>query len=114
MRSPSVRPGFASYVIRPSINEIQLAMKPPRTIKEALIALALFVFGLICLPFMIYLVGQQVVGEYENGLIGIYQAIGDALAQGNGFAWLLVFSPYLTVMLLRFGFWLRRQRRTAN
>lgn len=89
-------------------------MKPPRTIKEALLALALIAFGLICLPFMIYLVGQQIVGDHENGLIGLYEAIGDALLQGNGFAWMLVFSPYLTITLLRIGLWLRRQRRTAN
>ena len=89
-------------------------MKPPRTIKETLLALALLAFGLICLPALIYLVGQQVVGEYQSGSLGLYQAIGEALIEGNVFAWILVLSPYLTVQLLRFGFWLRRQRRTAN
>lgn len=89
-------------------------MKPPRTVKESLLALSLIAFGLICLPPMIYAVGQLVVGEYEDGLIGLYDAIADALVAGNIFAWVLVFSPYLTVMLFRLGLWLRRQRPTAN
>jgi len=89
-------------------------MKPPRTIKETLLALALLAFGLFCLPAMVFLVGQQLVGEYENGLLGLYEAIADALISGNGFAWILILSPYLTVQLIRLGMWLRRQRQTAN
>ena len=97
-----------------SISGILPAMKPPRTVKESLLALALLAFGLICLPALIFLVGRQVVGEYENGMLDLYEAIADALIDGNGFAWILVFSPYLTVQLLRFGLWLRRQGRIAN
>lgn len=89
-------------------------MKPPRILKEALLAVALLAFGLICLPALIYLVGQQIVGPYDDGIFGLYQAIGDSLIAGNGFAWILVLSPYVSVLLLRFGFWLRRQRRSAN
>jgi len=89
-------------------------MKPPRTLKESLLALALLAFGLICLPALIYLVGQQIVGPYDDGMLGLYEAIGNALIAGNLFAWLLVFSPYLTIVLIRLGLWLRRQRRTAT
>jgi hypothetical protein len=89
-------------------------MKPPRTLKETFLALALLAFGLFCLPALIFLVGQQVVGEYENGLLGLYEAIADALISGNGFAWILIFSPYLIVQLFRLTFWLRRQKQTAN
>jgi hypothetical protein len=89
-------------------------MKPPRILKEALLAVALLAFGLICLPALIYLVGQQVVGAYDAGMFGLYEAIGDSLIAGNGLAWILIFSPYLSVLLVRVGFWLRRQRRTAN
>jgi hypothetical protein len=89
-------------------------MKAPRTIRELLLALALLAFGLICLPALIFLVGQQIVGAYENGLLGLYEAIADSLVAGNGFAWILIFSPYLCVQLVRIGCWLRRQRRTAN
>jgi hypothetical protein len=89
-------------------------MRTPRTLKETVLALALLAFGLICLPALIYLVGQQLVGEYADGLVGLYEAIGGALFQGNWFAWILVLSPYITVQLLRFSFWLRRRRRTAT
>jgi len=89
-------------------------MKPPRILKEALLAVALLAFGLICLPALIYLVGQQLVGAYDDGILGLYEAIGDSLIAGNSFAWILIFSPYLSIQLFRFGLWVRRQRRTAN
>lgn len=89
-------------------------MKPPRPIKETLLALALLAFGLFCLPTLIYLVGQEIVGEYENGLLGLYEAIADALIAWNPFAWVLIFSPYFTVQLIRLSLWLRKQRQTAN
>jgi hypothetical protein len=47
-------------------------------------------------------------------MLGLYEAIGDSLIAGNGFAWILIFSPYVSVLLIRIGFWLRRQRRSAN
>ena len=89
-------------------------MKPPRTLKEALLALSLLAFGLICLPGLIFYVGQLVVGEYETGILGLYEATGSALAGGDPFAWFLVLSPYLIVQLWRISLWLRRQRRAVN
>ena len=89
-------------------------MKPPRTVKELLLALALLLCTLVCLPPLIFVVGQQLVGEYENGLLGFYEAIADALADGSVFAWILILWPYLTVQLLRFSLWLRKQRQAVN
>jgi hypothetical protein len=86
----------------------------PRTAREVLIALALLAFGLIALPALVYVVGQQVVGEYADGLGGLYTAIGAALASGNPFAWILVLSPLLTVQLLRIWVRLRRPRPKVN
>jgi hypothetical protein len=88
-------------------------MKPPRTLKEMLLALALIAFGLLCLPALIYVVGQLIIGEYEAGFAGFYQAIGTALAAGNRYAWMLILSPYLVVTLIRLWLWLRRQRRSV-
>lgn len=85
-------------------------MKPPRALKETVLALGLVVFGLVCLPALIYLVGQVIIGEYEAGLLGLYAAIGNALAAGNRYAWLLIASPYIVVQLIRFWLWLRHQR----
>jgi hypothetical protein len=85
-------------------------MKPPRTLKEALLAVGLLAFGLLCLPALIYVVGQRLVGAYPNGLAGLYEAIADALLTGNGFAWTLILSPLLVVQLSRLWLWLRRRR----
>lgn len=83
--------------------------------KEALLALALLAFGLFCLPALVYLVGQRIIGPYEGGgLYGFYEAIGFSLAAGRPAAWLLALSPYLVVQLVRFGAWLRRRRRTVT
>jgi len=89
-------------------------MKPPRTVKEVLLALALLVCGLVILPILIYVVGQQIIGEYEDGLLGFYEAIADALIEGSVFAWILILWPYLTVQLFRFSLWLRKLRRAVN
>ena len=85
-------------------------MKPPRTAKEALLALGALAFGLICVPALIFVVGQQLIGNYADGLLGFYEEIGAALAQGKWYAWMLLLWPYVTLSLLRFAFWLRRQR----
>ena len=85
-------------------------MKPLRVLQETLIALALAAFGLICLPALVFVVGQQLIGEYDSGMIGFYEAIAAALAGGNVFAWTLVFSPYFVFQLIRFSLWLRHHR----
>jgi hypothetical protein len=85
-------------------------MKPPRSLKEALLALGLIAFGLICLPGMIFFVGQQIIGEYELGILGLYEAMAESLASGSLAAWSLILSPYAVVQLWRVGLWLRRQR----
>ena len=82
--------------------------------QEVLLAMGLVAFGLVVLPAIVYLVGQQVVGAYPDGIGGLYAAIGDALVAGNGFAWILVLGPYLGVQLLRFCLWLRPRRPTVN
>ena len=82
--------------------------------REALLALGLIAFGLIALPALIYVVGLRVVGAYSDGMSGLYAAIGDALAGGNFFAWLLILSPYLCILLIRCIIWLRPPRKTVN
>jgi hypothetical protein len=85
-------------------------MKPPRSLKEALIALGLIAFGLICLPGMVYFVGSRIIGEYELGILGLYEATADALASGSLAAWFLILSPFFVVQLWRLSRWLRSQR----
>jgi hypothetical protein len=78
--------------------------------KELFIALALIAFGLFALPAMIYAVGQAVIGPYEAGLTGLYEAIADGLLRRHVFTWLMVLSPYLTIQIFRVWFHLRRPR----
>jgi hypothetical protein len=85
-----------------------------KAVREVLLALGLVAFGLIVLPALVYLVGQRVVGEYPDGLGSLYAALGDALIAGNVFAWVLVFSPYLSVVLIRLFLALRAPRQTVN
>jgi hypothetical protein len=85
-------------------------MKPPRSLKEALIALGLIAFGLIGLPGMVYFVGTQIIGEYELGILGLYEALADALASGSLAAWFLILSPLFVVQLWRLARWLRSQK----
>ena len=82
---------------------------------EFLLDFGLLLFGAFALPLLIYLVGQQVVGEYEgNGVDNLYGDIFDALANGSMATWLLVVSPFLVVLLLRVLVWLLRQRKRVN
>jgi hypothetical protein len=82
--------------------------------REVLVALGLIAFGLIALPAMVYFVGQRLVGEYPDGMGGLYAAIGDALLAGNVFAWILVLGPYLAILLIRLLLSLRARRQTVN
>jgi len=87
---------------------------PSRLIKETLLLLALLAAGLFGLPALIFFVGKVVVGEYDGGLIAFYQALADSLAAANGFAWLLIASPYLIIQLFRFWLYLGRHRRRVT
>jgi hypothetical protein len=85
-----------------------------RLLREVVLILGLVAFGLFCLPAMIFFVGQQLVGDYEAGLGGLYEEIAFALVRGNGYAWLLILSPYFCVQLGRLWLWLHRQRKLVN
>ena len=89
-------------------------MNRTKLAREALLALGLLAFGLIVLPALVYLVGQRVVGEYADGISGLYAAVGDALITGNAYAWVLVLSPNLCILLIRCIWWLRPSRQTVN
>jgi hypothetical protein len=71
--------------------------------KELTIAAVLLGFGLIAVPFAIYWVGQQLIGEYtpDGGLLDLAESIWWDLLQLRVSAWTLVLSPYLIVQLGR-------------
>lgn len=71
--------------------------------RETAIAAGLLGFGLLALPFTIYLVGQRLLGEYAEGAgaLALAESIWLDLLALRLPAWLLVLSPYLIVQLAR-------------
>jgi len=75
----------------------------PKWQREVAIAAALLAFGLLALPFAVYVVGQQMLGEYGDGLgaLALAENIWADLLSFRLPAWVLVLSPYLTIQLAR-------------
>jgi len=72
--------------------------------REVAIAAGLLAFGLVALPFAIYFVGQQLLGEYGDGgggAVALAENIWLDLASLRLPAWILVSSPYLAIQLIR-------------
>ena len=71
--------------------------------RELVIAAMLFGFGLLALPFAIYWVGSQMIGEYapDASPLQLAEQIWTNLLQLEPFAWILVVSPYLVLQLAR-------------
>lgn len=62
-------------------------------------------FGLLLLPWIVWLVGQSVLGPYARG--GALRFIGDffvGLAEGSPVFWLVALGPAAFLLLLRL-FW---------
>jgi hypothetical protein len=86
--------------------------------REALVFAALGGFGLLILPALIYLVGQELLGEYRPGAtVGtFYVDLYSQLGAFSPWAWVLVLGPWLAIQLLRL-LWLplgRASRRAPN
>ena len=71
--------------------------------REVVLAALLIGFGLLALPFAVYLVGQRILGEYGEGLgpLTLAETIWLDLLSFRPAAWILVLSPYLTIQLAR-------------
>ena len=71
--------------------------------REVAIAAALLAVGLLVLPFAVYFVGQQTLGEYGDGAgpLALAENIWLDLLSLRLPAWILVLSPYLTIQLAR-------------
>ncbi len=83
--------------------------------KESAIFLCLLFFGLLILPFAVYMVGKSVFGEYGGtGFSAFYGTLHSAIWNGEPAVLFLVLSPYLIWQLTRLtirGFRLTWQRR---
>ena len=82
--------------------------------REAIIFGVMLIVGLL-LPIAIYHTGTLLLGEYTDTGEGVRHLYGDILADlfaGSPFAWLLIFGPWLGILLLRILWWpLSRRRR---
>ncbi len=87
-------------------------MEQRNWVRKVLSALILVLAGLVILPALVYLVGVQVVGEYEgsDGIGSLYAAIYTGLFEGSLATWMLVLSPLAVVLLVRVAAALRRAR----
>jgi hypothetical protein len=61
----------------------------------------LFGFGLIVMPFLIYLAGVLTLGPYEGGLLAFLGSLMGAVFTAKPSAWLLVIGPYLLFTAVR-------------
>jgi len=66
----------------------------PRWRRELRVAGLLFGFGLLIMPFLIYLAGVLTLGPYEGGLLSFLGALLGAFFTLTPTAWLLVAGPY--------------------
>lgn len=79
--------------------------------RELSIAAGLLAFGLVVMPFAIYVVGQSLLGEYAgSGALGLAESVWTDLFALQPLTWLLVLTPYAVVQLARLGrrVWRRR------
>lgn len=75
--------------------------------RELLFAALGLVLGFVLLPFLIYLIGQLIIGPYSGGTQGFGSFYGDlvrdlALPKPN--SWFIVVGPYLMLLGLRLIF----------
>ena len=78
--------------------------------KESALFLSLLFFGLLILPFAVYLVGKSVFGEYGGtGFSAFYGMLHSAIRDGEPAVLFLVFSPYVIWQLSRLTIWGFRQ-----
>ena len=71
--------------------------------QEVAVAAVAFAVGFFGLPFAIYWVGQQLLGDYapNAGALDLADQIWGDLLELAPAAWLLVLSPYLILQLAR-------------
>ena len=58
-------------------------------------------FGLLVMPFLIYLAGVLTLGPYEGGLLAFLGSLMRSVMTAAPSAWLLVAGPYLLFTAVR-------------
>lgn len=82
-----------------------LARLPPFWRRELRFLGLLFGFGILVMPFLIYLAGWLTLGPYEGGLLSFLGSLLVAFFTAQPSAWLLVFGPFLLFTAVRILTW---------
>jgi hypothetical protein len=86
--------------------------------RELIIFGIAFAGGLLLMPFLIWLVGERVLGGYTHGQdlhAGPVKLLGDffvGLAHGSVIFWCVAVGPYLLILFVRLLYALTRSPRT--
>ena len=100
-----------SFSLTEFVDRLRMASKGERELWLAGTAIA---FGLLVLPFLIYVAGNTTLGPYEQGGLGLYLLdFLKGLVRPHLVYWLIVVGPYLMITLAR-GLWLLRKRLRAD
>lgn len=71
-------------------------------LRETALFLGLLFFGFVLLPIGIYLLGQEVFGDYGGyGFADFFGTLSLKVRSGEPVAWFLVLSPYLVWQVAR-------------
>ena len=71
-------------------------------VREIALFLSLLLFGLVVLPIGIFMVGDQVFGDYgSTGFSGFFNTLSGKIRDGDWVAWFLILSPYLGWQTIR-------------
>jgi hypothetical protein len=67
-----------------------------RAKKEVALLLGLLFIGLVVMPFVTFIVGEQLFGAYGgHGYSDFYGTLSGKIRTGDLVAWFLILSPYL-------------------
>lgn len=77
-----------------------------RITRETALFVGLLSAGLVLLPIAVWLVGGALFGEYGGaGYKGFFALLSGKIREGDGVAWFLVLSPYVSVSVIRLMAW---------
>lgn len=77
-----------------------------RLAREIALFTVLLFAGFVLLPIAVWLVGNEIFGEYGGAGYGdFFGTLSAKIRGGDPAAWFLILSPYLAVLGVRMGFW---------
>jgi len=86
----------------PSVKPLQQTPLKQLALRESALFLVLLFLGFVIVPIPIYLVGQNLLGEFGgNGYGDFFGTLSGKIRSGDLVAWFFVLSPYIAWQVLR-------------